>query len=575
KYLKINERYARGEELVLLKDNIPNLMPQDGQLAKLPYLPTHQFAEEFLNIQSKKKADKRSLFVYLFANPDIYHFYDLLTAVPFVANVKKDGTLHTNKIARYNDLQSHEQFAALDWQTVLIEHCDDTSSLNFSNKFDLSIKRLDSPISKQHYAALENLKTLKSLRDLLQEHEQQIYFTDISLFGRLHPTDLNGPFTLGFAHQISLELQQNGGLYELEPILSLRGERYRWSSPAIKRVHFLMFEVDETFYFFNSVHEAGLLKAYEDGSQPFAATETTFQAFMQAVVQPVSKLFEVEFTDLPSSYSHRYGDVAEPRKTVYFKELDGTIYITPTIYYDQFPVSLFDNGSTLQIDEEEIVEVLRNEPLEAEFKAFVMAAHPAFDEQWEDGFLYLTFDEFIDNYWFQDFAERCEAQGIEVYGFDEFEKLKYSPFKTKVMTNASSGVDWFDLQVSVTVGDEQVSLKEVRKAIVAQQQYVRLGSGKLALLPKEWVKRLSQYFRIGKVDKEGVRISKFQFNVLEEVFDELNELDIVKEIQQKKKRLREFDEIKTVALPAINATLRPYQTKGFEWLNFLHEYGWG
>ena len=575
KYLRINEDYRRGREMILLKENMPTLMTLGQSVEEFPYLPTSQFAQEVLNSQRAKKDEKRLLFFYLYIEEKTFHFYDLLTIVPFVSTVKKDGTLHVNKATTYEDLPGYDQFATTQWQAELIEISRETSSNQFNEKLADSVKRLSSIDTKKHFAANENLKQLKAIRELLQEHEEMPYFSDYAQHGRISTNDLHGPIRLDFGHQISWELQYRDGLYELEPFLSVGTEKYRWSSPAINRIHFLLFEVDGLYYFFNSVHEASLLSAYAEGTQPFAATETTLPLLLQNVVKPVSRLFEISFVDLPEAITHRYVNANSPRKAIYFKELDKTIYITPRVYYDEVAVELFDRGIGLDIDAHEIREVVRNEPLEAEFKAFMMAAHPHFDEQWEDGFLYLTFEEFIDNYWFHDFTGQCEAQGIEVYGFDEFEKLKYSPHKTKVMTNASSGIDWFDLKVTITVGDEQVSLKDVRKAILARQQYVKLGSGKLAVLPKEWVKRLSQYFRVGKVEKEGVKISKFQFNVLEEVFNDLDELQIVKEIRQKKARLRDFDEIKEVAVPEINGTLRPYQQKGFEWLRFLHEYGWG
>jgi SNF2 family DNA or RNA helicase len=60
------------------------------------------------------------------------------------------------------------------------------------------------------------------------------------------------------------------------------------------------------------------------------------------------------------------------------------------------------------------------------------------------------------------------------------------------------------------------------------------------------------------------------------LFDELDDVDILKELTEKRNNLLNVISIKNVRKPRkLTATLRDYQKEGLNWLNFLKEIGWG
>jgi non-specific serine/threonine protein kinase len=192
------------------------------------------------------------------------------------------------------------------------------------------------------------------------------------------------------------------------------------------------------------------------------------------------------------------------------------------------------------------------------------------------GFLYLHYREMLHNSWFMEMFEKLSDRKIEVLGFNKLSKLKYNPNKPSISIKVGSGIDWFDIKIKVEFGNQLADLKEVRKAVLRKEQYVTLSDGSIGILPQEWIEKYSKYFGAGEIKKEGLQISKFQFTLLDEFEDDLIDAKTLKELQVKRKRLREFEEIKEVAVPkALKAELRDYQQHGLAWLNFLDEFGWG
>ena len=165
---------------------------------------------------------------------------------------------------------------------------------------------------------------------------------------------------------------------------------------------------------------------------------------------------------------------------------------------------------------------------------------------------------------------------VEIFGLKNLKNFKYSPYKGKVNTSVSSGQDWFEVDVDLSFGDNMVSLQDIKKAIINKQKYIQLKDGSVGIMPSEWLHKLEKYFRNGEIKKNKLEISKLRFSIIDELFDDINDADVLKEIAEKQKRLSEFKEIKKVKIPKeIKAELRDYQKEGLNWLNFLDQMKWG
>ncbi len=227
------------------------------------------------------------------------------------------------------------------------------------------------------------------------------------------------------------------------------------------------------------------------------------------------------------------------------------------------------------ISEDKSIEIEQN--IVDDYRNFIRSLHPEFDKEYFiRDFLYLSMDTLLDNLWFLEFAEACKAANIELYGKEKLKSLNYSMIKPRVKYSVSSGIDWFDVDVSMAFGNEQIEQKDWWNAIRNNERYVKLGNGKLGLIPEEWFNRLKRLTQVAQRSKNDIQISKFKFNIIDELFEEISDEEILQEIREKKKALLNYDTSKKHQLPQnITASLRDYQKQGFNWLSNLHDIQWG
>ncbi|MEM9848986.1 MAG: DEAD/DEAH box helicase, partial [Bacteroidota bacterium] len=210
---------------------------------------------------------------------------------------------------------------------------------------------------------------------------------------------------------------------------------------------------------------------------------------------------------------------------------------------------------------------------------FLKKAHPEFELEEEaeiQAYFYLPVREMINNYWFVHFNEACEAADIAVLGQKNLSKFKYSKHRAQTHIHIKSGIDWFDVEASVSFGTEQVKMSDWIRALRNKENFVKLKDGSLGILPEEWLKQAAKVIAVADVEKGQLKISKYRFNVIEDLFEDLDDQKILEELNEKKRRLQMVDTNKKYELPKnVTATLRDYQKHGFEWLMFLNESGFG
>jgi len=245
--------------------------------------------------------------------------------------------------------------------------------------------------------------------------------------------------------------------------------------------------------------------------------------------------------------------------------------------YNELDVTQGTNQVETVVDVQTII-IDRNIPEERGHIAFLSTLHPKFPSQINRGFFFLKFSEALHNNWFFDTMKLLEENNIKVYGKNDLKLFKYNPNKAKFEMKAGSGIDWFDVKIELSFGDDIVPIADLRKAVIEGQEYILLGDGTMGVLPQEWIQKLKAIFKIGKTDKDSnsVQLSKLHFTLIDELSDNFNDEKLLFELSEKKRRLAEINTNKNYELPKnLIAELRPYQQSGYQWFNLLHEMGWG
>ncbi len=329
---------------------------------------------------------------------------------------------------------------------------------------------------------------------------------------------------------------------------------------------------DNIYHMVKSEKAAQIIAGFPDRVKMVAAHK---DEFYKNVVEPISENFEVRYKQ--GSFKSEIIELDFHTKQLFLSEQNDYVVFTPCVEYDNNVSAMLNTtGNRLVKTGDIITEYRRNFELENDFLDSLAELHPDFESQKSRKLFYLHYNDFTRDMWFYRFFDQLQALQVEVFGLKELKNFRYSPYKGKITTSVSSGQDWFEVDLSVSFGDNRVSLSDIKKAVVNKQRYIQLKDGSVGVLPSEWFHKLEKYFRHGEIRKDKLEISKLRFSVIDELFDKLDDPGVLQEIAEKRQRLKNFNNINETMVPKqIKASLRDYQKEGLNWLNFLDEVQWG
>lgn len=333
----------------------------------------------------------------------------------------------------------------------------------------------------------------------------------------------------------------------------------------------LLFLHNSMLYMFEKPHDALQVELFSQKGY-LRVPVKEWGGYLKDYLLPLSRQYQIQFD--PSLLAEV--DDISPEHHVYLKEVGETFIIQPGFSYHGHEVDWNEENRITVQEGNKVLVIHRNKEAEQQFVEKIRALHTNFSHPSSHNYFYLRAKEALKNNWFFLFFDTLKEMNVRVFGFDNLRNFRFSAHKPVTNLQISSGIDWFDAQIEVLYGDQKVSIKDIKHALASRQNYVQLADGSLGLLPEEWLKKYSLLFKIGEEKDKGLKLSKYNFSVIDELYEFIDDEAIVIELEQKRKKLLQFDEIRNVALPGnVNAVLRPYQESGFQWLNYLDEVKWG
>ena len=329
---------------------------------------------------------------------------------------------------------------------------------------------------------------------------------------------------------------------------------------------------NENTYHLLSIEDALFLDSLDKlPMQKYGADAT---AFMQHVVKRIEPKYPINKNDL---FDKKTINV-EPVNCIYLSEVNSGSFlmITPQWKYDNILVEGNFNSEYETTINGEIYCVQRNKEAEINFVHEIKNTHTNFAKQM-NSYFYLSFDEAKKKNWFLKFYHQLLDKNIELIGMDMLHNFRYSPFPIQTNFEKIQTLDnLITAQLLVTFGDEIVPLKELQKTLFNHQRSVLLKDNSIGILDDEWMQQYATIIKHSKIDKDTITIPKWLLMQSEEI-SKLQQLKFVIDTNwwQKWKTWQQID-VQLYPIPtAINATLRAYQHKGYEWLRLLSEIGAG
>jgi len=396
----------------------------------------------------------------------------------------------------------------------------------------------------------------------------------------------NQQFQLGALTRIHLHrelakpffrLQEDGDFAVLEAFVALDGASH--TVDKYTHIGFWWLRYRDTMVKIATYEDAAILRQFGPSGK-IKVRKVYLSELLSNFVLPLAEQFTVEFN---ISKPIEYQPLTYLGARIYLKEDESNLLFVPAFAYQdpaspgaEMECTIDGKRDRIAYENEQITVWGRDVEAEKSFYAELQAMNPDFDMQAGSSFFYLPFADVMKGQWLFHFFEDSKTRNIPVFGFNQLKKFKYNPNRPAFKIRASSGIDWFDMKMEISFGEQFVSLADVRKAVLNKQSYVQLGDGSIGMLPEEWLEKYASLFKFGQVKGDSLKISKMHFSLIDELYAQIDDEKVLREIQDKKQKLLYFREIQDIPLPAnIQANLRDYQVEGFKWLNFLDEFNWG
>ena len=316
----------------------------------------------------------------------------------------------------------------------------------------------------------------------------------------------------------------------------------------------------EVFIALFKLREISEMNIYNDGVEHLKSQ----------VIEPYSKIFNISFKGLSEKKTRK--KAFKPLKQVYLSDAEEGQYVVlqPIVKYAEKLVKP-NSAEKVWLDEKNLVSLKRDYVLEDELLMFVQHLHPEFEDK--SDYFYLETEKALESVWLIEAINKLQSEDIQVFGLKDLNNIKYNLHKPSFNTQLSSGTDWFDMKVDIEFGDQKVDLRKLQKAIIKKSNYVELKDGSLGIIPKKWIEKYQKYFKLGQTKKDHIEISNYNFNTIDELYEDLdNSPAFLKELHARKQRILNLQDLKPVKPSKhLNAKLRPYQKEGLNWMVFLHE----
>jgi hypothetical protein len=333
----------------------------------------------------------------------------------------------------------------------------------------------------------------------------------------------------------------------------------------------LVFFYHCNLYLWNKAEDAILIEKFSRKGK-LVVSKADWQEQLNSFVLPLTKEYHVEFDgELVKEIKE-----GNPEKRLLLQEKGDYLVFQPLFSYKGFETKPGGKNEITVPEGDKVLIVRRNKEVEAEFIKKLESLHSQFVYPEGTRSLALKGADVLKNNWFFLFIDAMQEMKVPVFGFDALKNFRFNTAKPQTKIHISSNTDWFDARVDIVFGDQKVTIADVKKALANRQQFVPLHDGTLGVLPEEWIKKYSLLFRVGEGKSNELRLSKYHMSVIDELYGNRNEEELIIRLEEKYEQLREFNHIREIPAPVhLEHILRPYQLHGFHWLNYLHEVKWG
>jgi SNF2 family DNA or RNA helicase len=333
----------------------------------------------------------------------------------------------------------------------------------------------------------------------------------------------------------------------------------------------VLFLIKDKLYLINKAQDAAhlsRLKAY------LHIPTKDWSGILVNTILPLCKHYEVEFEEGMIEYKNS----VKPNRALQLSE-QGSYFILKPIFEYENAIAEWNNEHSISSYHENKVQVIqRDREVEQEFVNMLQSLHVHLRKPEYENHFAIHSKHALSKNWFFDFFDRLKEENITIYGYENLKNFRIHKSKPTTKVYINSNLDWFDTEVEIDFDGQAANLADIQKALSSKQNYVKLDDGTFGLLPEEWLSKFSLLFKMAETKGDSLRVSKYNFTAIDELYELIDDEQILEELNQKKEMLlsENPDRFSHIQVPTqLKADLRPYQLAGFQWLAYLDTIKWG
>ncbi len=333
----------------------------------------------------------------------------------------------------------------------------------------------------------------------------------------------------------------------------------------------LIYRFHDTVYLWQRPEDIAVVEKFLPGGK-MLITQHEWNKQLIDFILPLTKEYNVQFVNVERE------DLKDtkPEVKLLLKEKGDYLLLQPVFNYNGYDIRPTDKEKIILPLMDKLLIVHRNTQAENNLFDKLSNLHSHFIRTEDGNTLALKGSEVLKNNWFFLFVDAVKEMDIPVYGFESLKNFRFNTAKPSTKIYISSHTDWFDAKIDIHFGEQKVTVADVKKALANKQQFVQLQDGTLGILPEEWIKKYSLLFRVGEGKASHIKLSKYHYSVIEELYNQRDEEELFFQLEAKYENLKNFQSIQEISAPQhLKQILRPYQESGFQWLNYLSEVRWG
>ncbi|MFO7723501.1 MAG: DEAD/DEAH box helicase [Bacteroidales bacterium] len=139
--------------------------------------------------------------------------------------------------------------------------------------------------------------------------------------------------------------------------------------------------------------------------------------------------------------------------------------------------------------------------------------------------------------------------------------------RVDIRTSGTTHYDWFELHITVQFEGYEIPFVAFRKHILMRIREYHLPDDSVFLIPESWFSRFEDLMTFGQVHGEKIRIAAHYAGLLR------NHGNLDHNVLQKVEQLTSEKYTPVMVPTSLKATLRDYQTIGYQWLIHLRKHG--